>query len=269
MDQKKHTNISEHTLIIGASSPIAAAGIERFVSRNDRVSLIGRTDPSLSYLPEGADVQFYPFDLESVSAIPALYEQITWDKPLTRLCFFQRFRGTGDDWEGEFNVSIRATEQFIESFANDKRGDHTGRSIVIVSSPADSAIVLEQPLSYHVGKAGLSQMIRYYAGKLGNQGITVNGVKPNMVFKERAREFYEQNPDLVSLLNEVVPLGRMGLPSDIAEAVIFLSSAKSSYISGQILSVDGGLSVHENASLARLSASLFCEKLVDSRWKKG
>ena len=268
MDQEKQKNISEHTLVIGASSPIAAAAIEGFVSRNDKVSLVGRTEPSLSYLPKGSDVQFYPFDLESVSAIPELYEQITRDKPLTRLCFFQRFRGNGDDWEGEFNVSIRATERFIESFAKDKRGDQTGRSIVIVSSPADSAIVLEQPLSYHVGKAGLSQMIRYFAGKLGKQGITVNGVKPNMVFKERAREFYEQNPELVSLLNEVVPLGRMGVPSDIAEAVIFLSSARSSYISGQILSVDGGLSVHENASLARLSASLFCEKLVDSRWKK-
>jgi NAD(P)-dependent dehydrogenase (short-subunit alcohol dehydrogenase family) len=137
-----------------------------------------------------------------------------------------------------------------------------------VSSPADSAIVLEQPLSYHVGKAGISQMVRYYAVKLGKQGINVNGVKPNMVFKERAREYYEQNPDLIALLNEVVPLGRMGLPSDIAEAVVFLSSNKSSYITGQILSVDGGLSVHESASLSRLAASLFNEKLIDQRWKK-
>ena len=269
MDQQTHTNISEHTLVIGASSPIAAAAIEGFVSRKDKVSLVGRSEPSLSYLPEGADVQFYPFDLESVSAITDLYEQITRDgKPLTRLCFFQRFRGTGNDWEGEFNVSIRATEQFIESFAKDKCGDHTNRSIVIVSSPADSAIVLEQPLSYHVGKAGLSQMVRYYAGKLGKQGVSVNGVKPNMVFKERAREFYGQNPELVSLLNEVVPLGRMGLPSDIANAVIFLSSIQSSYISGQILSVDGGLSVHESASLSRLAASLFNKNLIDRRWKK-
>lgn len=268
MKHQKSTKNSEHTLIIGASSPIAKAAIEGFVSRYDKVSLVGRTEPSLAYLPKGADVQFYPFDLESISAIPELYEKITREKPLTRLCFFQRFRGTSDDWEGEFNVSIRATAVFIDSFGKDRPWDPTGRSIVIVSSPADSAIVLEQPLSYHVAKAGLSQMVKYYAFKLGKQGISVNGVKPNMVFKERAREFYGQNPELVSLLNEVVLLGRMGLPSDIANAVIFLSSIHSSYISGQILSVDGGLSVHESASLSRLAASLFNEKLIDQRWEK-
>jgi NAD(P)-dependent dehydrogenase (short-subunit alcohol dehydrogenase family) len=182
--------------------------------------------------------------------------------------FFQRFRGTGDDWRGEFNVSLRATEKFINEFVKNVPADYRDRSIVIVSSQADASIVLEQSLSYHVGKAGLSQMVRYYACKLGKQRIRVNGIKPNIVFKERAREFYEQNPELVSLFNEVVPLGRMGLPTDIADAVLFLSSEKSSYISGQVITVDGGLSVLENASLSRLAASLFNKKLIDPRWNK-
>jgi len=87
------------------------------------------------------------------------------------------------------------------------------------------------------------------------------------VLKPRAQQFYDQNPDLVRLFNRVTPLGRMGRPSDISNAVLFLSSDLASYITGQILSVDGGLSLHESASLARLAASIFNSDMEDPRWK--
>lgn len=260
----------EHTLIIGAGSPIAAAAIELFSARKDKVSLVGRNRPVSDIVDADSNIRFYSFDLERVTDIPLLYKDIisTAALPVTRICFFQRFRGNGDDWQGEINVSLLATERFIEEFASDGAAAGMDRSIVIVSSPADSDIVLEQPLSYHVGKAGLSQMVKYFACKLGKMKIRVNGIKPAIVFKERAREFYEQNDELVSLFIETIPLGRMGLPADIGNAALFFCSEQSSYISGQLLSIDGGLSVHENASLARLAASLFNKKLIDQRWNK-
>lgn len=261
--------MSEHIVIIGSSSPIASAAINSFLARGHRLSLVSRTAPPC---PPSADstsaTTFYPFDLNNLEGIADLFNLMSKnDGEVSRLCFFQRYRDTKDSWEGEVTVGLRATENFVKAF-HARTKIESDRSIVMVSSPADSNVVLEQPLSYHVTKAGLSQMIKYYACTLGSSGIRVNGVRPALVLKPRAQAFYEENPDLMTLFNRITPLGRMGQPSDIANAVLFLSSNEAAYITGQVLTVDGGLSVHESASLARLAASSFSTNLEDPRWRQ-
>jgi NAD(P)-dependent dehydrogenase (short-subunit alcohol dehydrogenase family) len=251
---------NEHVIIVGATSPLATEAARAFIARGDRVSLISRS--------EGSSVlNSYSFDLSDLAAIPALFQRIIDEAgAVTRICFFQRYRGgTENPWEGEYAVSLRATSQIIEQFKLQPVTDYD-RSVVIVSSPADSSVVLEQSAAYHAVKAGLSQMVRYYAVALGSTRIRVNGVKPAIVLKPRAQEFYDQNPDLVTLFNRVTPLGRMGRPVDIANVVLFLNSDLASYVTGQILGVDGGLSLHESASMARLAASIFNPDLEDHRW---
>lgn len=259
--------IDEHVIIVGATSPLAVEATRAFVARGDRVSLVSRNGSDHALNP-GDKASAYSFDLADLSAIPALFNEIVEQQgQVTRICFFQRYRdGADNPWDGEYAVSLRATSRFIEQFKI-QPATAQDRSVVIVSSPADSGVVLEQSAAYHAVKAGLSQMSRYYAVALGDVGIRVNGVKPAIVLKPRAKAFYDQNPELVSLFNRVTPLGRMGLPSDIANAVLFLSSDLASFITGQILSVDGGLSLHESASLARLAASVFNSNLEDPRWK--
>jgi len=261
--------MNEHIVIVGASSPLATATIQAFLARGEKVSLISRSGlPSAADLRSEGKAVVYSFDLENYNAVPDLLKNITEKGGrITRLCFFQRYRGGKDPWAGEYAVSLRATEKIIDEFGS-QSSPADDRSIIIISSPADSSVALEQPLSYHVVKAGLGQMIKYYASVLGPAGIRVNGVRPAIVLKPRAKAFYDKNKDLVALFNRVTPLGRMGRPSDIANAVAFLSSNEASFITGQILSVDGGLSVHERASLARLAASGFNKKLVDARWKQ-
>lgn len=251
----------EHILIVGATSPLATEAASAFVARGDRVSLLSRSPA------EAPPCQSYAFDLTHLDGIPGVLEDIIRDGgPLTRMCFFQRYRGGAENpWDGEYAVSLRSTSRFIEAFKA-QAPTVADRSIVIVSSPADSGVVLEQPASYHAAKAGLSQMVRYYGVTLGRLGIRVNGIKPAIVLKPRAKAFYDQNPDLVALFKRVTPLGRMALPEDIANAVLFMASEASSFITGQLLSVDGGMSLHESASLARLASSLFNEKLEDQRW---
>jgi len=157
-------------------------------------------------------------------------------------------------WGGEYTVSLRATQKLIDEFS--AQVSQANRSVVIISSPAATRVALEQPLSYHVSKAALSQMVRYYAVTLGPIGIRVNGIQPAIVFKARAATFYAQHPELVQLYERITPLGRMGTPEDIASAVMFLCSHSADFITGQILTVDGGLSLHEAASLSRLSNNL-------------
>jgi NAD(P)-dependent dehydrogenase (short-subunit alcohol dehydrogenase family) len=256
--------MSEHIIVVGASSPLAQAATAAFLARGDRLSLISRQGAGAT----GQNASAYAFDLGNFEDIPDLYARIVAKNgPVSRICFFQRYRdGADNPWEGEYAVSLRATAKFMEQFKA-AASDGTDRSVVIISSPADSGVVMEQSAAYHAVKAGLSQMVRYYAVALGGAGIRVNGVKPAIVLKPRAQEFYDRNPDLVTLFNRVTPLGRMGRPVDIANAVVFLSSELAAYITGQILGVDGGLSLHESASLARLASSIFNRDLEDPRWK--
>ncbi len=258
----------EHVLIVGATSPLASETTAAFIARGSRISLVSRSGrPALDRPADG--VRGYAFDLANLAGIGDFCASMAAEYgPFTRMCFFQRYRGGADNpWDGEYAISLRATSRFIEEGAAQPavEGD---RSIVIISSPADSGVVLEQSASYHAVKAGLSQMVRYYAVALGGRRIRVNGIKPAIVLKPRAKEFYDRNPGLVALFNRVTPLGRMGWPADIANAVLFLSSEQASFITGQILSVDGGLSLHEAGSLARLACSVFNPEMEDPRWKR-
>jgi len=261
--------MDEHVIIVGATSPLAAETGAAFQARGSRVSLISRSG-AVPAEASGAPTltAAYSFDLGDLADIPALFRRISDERgAASRICFFQRYRsGAENPWDGEYAVSLRATSVFIETF-HAQPPTAADRSVVIVSSPADTGVVLEQSAAYHAAKAGLSQMVRYYAVTLGERGIRVNGVKPALVLKDRAKQFYADNPDLVTLFDRVIPLRRMGRPADIANAVAFLSSDLAAYITGQVLSVDGGLSLHEAGSLARLSASVFNEGLADPRWQ--
>ena len=202
---------------------------------------------------EADKCQVYKYDLEKLDSLPVFFSQLrTEHGEVANLVFFQRYRGSEDLWGGECAVSLRATQILIDEYSAQSFQDDD-RSIVIISSPAANKVALEQPLSYHVAKAGLSQIVRYYAVVLGPLGIRVNGVRPAIVLKPRAAKFYDQNPELMKLYQVITPLGRMGVPEDIAGVVMFLCSQVAGFITGQILAVDGGLSLHEAASLSRLS----------------
>ena len=252
---------NEHILIIGASSPIAFSAIECFATEGYKLSLVCRSQPELQ---KNSDMEalctFFSFNLENIDDISSLFQEITKKNgEITRICFFQRYRGNNDSWEGENRVSIQATQRIIELFQS-YSSSRPDRSVVIVTSSADLEVHLDQPLSYHMAKASLGQIIRYSACILGTSKIRINGVKPAIVIKPRAEKYFKNNPGIVQLYDLITPLGRMGTPYDIANVVFFLSSEKSSFVTGQIISVDGGLSIHENASLARLIHSRISDK---------
>lgn len=121
----------------------------------------------------------------------------------------------------------------------------------MVSSIADRYVAPEQPLDYHLGKAGFTQLARYYALQLGPLAIRVNVVSPCVVAKDEASEFFDRNEWLVGRYQKFIPLGRMGRPQDIVNAIMFLASDQASYITGQNLVVDGGLTLRSHESLLR------------------
>ena len=95
-------------------------------------------------------------------------------------------------------------------------------------------------VAYSATKAGLRGLTMALAKELGPSGITVNCVEPGLIDTEMNKTL---DAETRAALVEETPLGRMGSPADVAAAVLFLASDKASFITGQILGVDGGFAV--------------------------
>jgi NAD(P)-dependent dehydrogenase (short-subunit alcohol dehydrogenase family) len=240
-----------HTLVVGGTRGIGRAVVRHFAAAGHRVSVIGRRQPAER---PRANVCHYSVELtDALLREETVKELVRQDGPPENVVFLQRFRGQGDGWQGELEVSLTATREIIESLRSHYER-RRGGAIVIVTSNASHLVAEEQSVGYHAAKAALRQMARYYAVTLGPLGVRVNCVTPGAVLKEESREFYLRNKPLQRLFREVTPLGRMGTAEEIAEVIAFLCSAKASFVTGQDIAADGGLSLLWQESLARKAA---------------
>ena len=124
-------------------------------------------------------------------------------------------------------------------------------SIVHVS--ALSGQISSPDIAAHaISSAALDQLTRNLAATLAPKGIRVNGVAPGGVLTETLRQSMSDEPQLKSALIARTPLGRLGEASEAAEAALFLISDKASFITGQVLTVDGGRSVLDPLAAANI-----------------
>lgn len=94
--------------------------------------------------------------------------------------------------------------------------------------------------NYVATKAGLIGMTKTWARELGRKGITVNAIAPGFIATEMVAKMPE---NVVDAMKAKVPVGRLGLPEEIASAYTFLASDEAAYINGTTLSVDGGMTI--------------------------
>ncbi len=234
-----------HAIVIGGTKGIGLTTARTLARDWDRVSVVGRSEPA----SPGDRVRWWKADAMDPKALVAALDEASLDAGAPgALVLMQRFRGEGDPWEGEIAATLNGSRAAIEWAAQQMIG---GGSIVAVTSIASTHIATEQPVSYHMGKGALAHMVRYYAATLGAKGIRVNAVAPGTTVKDEARGFYGSHPEITGLFADIVPLGRMGTSADVAELVAFLASAKASFITGQEIVIDGGVSVLGQEALAR------------------
>lgn len=237
-----------HCVVVGGTRGIGRAVVRWFASRQWHVSVIGR---SLSF-PEASmpNVKAFALDISDKEHSKAVSQDFlaTWGQ-ISALIFVQRFRGSGDSWEGEITTSLDATRTWIDMLLPnfDKPG-----SIVVTCSVACRLVATDQALSYHVAKAGLEALVRYYAVTLGPIGIRVNAVSPGFTLKEESQVYFLKQKVFCENLTKAIPLGRLGKPEDVAEVIGFLCSEGARFITGQNIVVDGGLSLLDHVSLVRL-----------------
>lgn len=231
----------EHVIVVGGSSGLGLATVKLFLARGFFVTVLSRRKPPVSELI--GQLVHIPIDLDRLEDFSIIQNSFSHAAGKIRyLIFTQRFRGTGDPWIGEMKVGLYATKLLVEGLLPhfSPTGD---RAIVAVSSVYANFIGSSQPVGYHVVKAGLNALIRYYSWSLGPRGIRANSIMPLSYVKDETRQHFEGKPELASLYTKFVPLGRMGDVNENVDAIDFLCSEKSSFITGQNLFIDGGTSV--------------------------
>jgi NAD(P)-dependent dehydrogenase (short-subunit alcohol dehydrogenase family) len=237
-----------HTLIVGGTRGIGRAIAFTMANAGHIVSVIARK-AVMANRPKV--VRLWSADLARPDSLPkTVAEILRVNGPLQSLIFLQRFRGEGEPWQSELDVSLTATHKLIE-LLQDKFAPGRANSIVILGSVAANLVTADQPAGYHAVKGALRQLARYYAWTLGPKGIRVNCVSPGIVLKTEAERFYRLNKDLVALYERISPLRRFGTAAEVASVVRFLCSDDASFITGQDIVVDGGISLAWQASLAR------------------
>ncbi len=94
--------------------------------------------------------------------------------------------------------------------------------------------------AYAAAKSGVNLLTKSSAAEYGSQGIRINAVSPGVIRTPGIEKYFEEQPQMAEGLKKAAVMNRLGEPEEIAEAVIFLSSDRASFITGQLLSVDGG-----------------------------
>ena len=238
-----------HALVIGGTRGIGRACVARLASDGYCVSVIARS--AASTMP-GGSVRVWQADVSDPVHMASILDQIVNENgSLSNLAFFQRYRGGETEWAGELATSLTATKAVID-WSKNHFVESGPRSITVVGSVAGRHIAPEQGLGYHVAKAGLVQLARYYAVEFGPLGIRVNCVSPGTTMKEESAQYYADNPQVVNRYLKVIPLGRMGTAADIADVVAFLSGPGSGFLTGQEIVIDGGASLVSQESLAQM-----------------
>ncbi len=142
---------------------------------------------------------------------------------------------TDEDWFNMINTNLTGCFNCCRAASKAMVSNHSG-CIVNISSMW-GLVGASCEVHYSAAKAGVIGLTKALAKELAPSNIRVNCIAPGVIITNMLKDFSES--DLEVLKNDT-PLSRLGTPNDIAEAVLFLCSDKASFITGQVLSVDGG-----------------------------
>jgi 3-oxoacyl-[acyl-carrier protein] reductase len=143
---------------------------------------------------------------------------------------------TEEDWDRVIEVNLKGAFNCCKAVVETMKAQHSGK-IVNVSSIAGKLGDITSAPGYGPSKAGVDALTKTLARQLSGYGIRVNGVAPHAIETEMSAQW---SPERRKEIIASIPLGHLGKPDDVAEAVLFLASDVASFITGEILDVNGG-----------------------------
>ena len=151
-------------------------------------------------------------------------------------------------FDQNFMVSLRLSQLVAKKMVNqnpNREKNQTIGCIVNLSSIADR-MILPESFAYSICSAAVNQLTKSMGVALAGQGIRVNAVAMGSIMSTSLREMIREDLDLHDQVKSATPLGRIADSDEAAMAVLFLASANSKFITGQIITIDGGRTLTEN-----------------------
>jgi 3-oxoacyl-[acyl-carrier protein] reductase len=144
-----------------------------------------------------------------------------------------------EHWQTVLQTNLGGTYNFCRAVAYPMMKRRAGR-IINVSSIAAEHVNLGQT-NYAASKGAINSFTRALAVELASRNVTVNAIAPGFIETDMSAAIRNKAGDLIE--KKMIPMKRIGKPEDIAHVAVFLASSDSAYITGQVLTVDGGLSL--------------------------
>jgi len=192
----------------------------------------------------GGEAWAYQFDVADFAETQKIFEEILAkfgridylinNAGITRDTLLMRMKE--EDWDKVINTNLKGAFNCVKGVVRVMLKQKFGRIVNISSVVAFMGNVGQA--NYVASKAGLIGLTKTLARELAPKGITVNAVAPGFIETDMTANLPEKIKEYI--LN-LIPLGRFGKPEDVAEAVAFLVSDKASYITGQVIHVNGGM----------------------------
>jgi 3-oxoacyl-[acyl-carrier protein] reductase len=236
-------------LITGASRGIGAAIAERFATLGMNVvihylhSHEAANDVARRCLALGANAMTISADIRSAEQIERMKEKLEKRDLIPNILvnnagishFGLLSDLSEDEWDDVMNVNLKGTFLCTKAFMPAMVSARYGRIINVSSVWGMSGASCE--VAYSTAKGGLNAFTKALAKELAPSGVTVNAVAPGAVQTDMMASF--DGEEIAALQNEI-PAGRLGQPDEIASLVYFLALPESGYITGQVISPNGG-----------------------------
>jgi 3-oxoacyl-[acyl-carrier protein] reductase len=237
-------------IVTGAGRGIGHAIAMRLASEGARVAVVSRTELNATRTAEEINAAYaglakaYAVDVADHAAVKKLADQVLTDfsrvdilvnnAGLTRDGLSMRM--SENDWDVVVDTNLKGAFNFIQAVERPMIKQRSGRIINIASVAGIMGNAGQA--NYAASKAGLIGLTKVIARELASRGVTSNAVAPGFITTDMTDVLPE---NLKTGVIGQIPLGRFGEPNDIASAVAFLASAEAKYITGQVLTVDGGM----------------------------
>lgn len=247
---KKIVVITGAGIGIGRATAFAFARAGWHVAVTDILEAEGG-EVAQSIVGEGGSAEFLPLDVTSTAATDALVAGletrhggidcivanagIAKKAPLATL--------TDAEWDRTLDVDLKGILRIVRAAAPAMRAKKAG-SVVALSSIMGVAYGWDEHAHYSAAKTGVVGLVRGLAVELAGDGVRVNGVAPGYIRTAQAlSKEHSLGPEGLEKAAEFIPMRRVGEPDDIADVILFLASPAARYITGQVITVDGGLLV--------------------------
>jgi 2-hydroxycyclohexanecarboxyl-CoA dehydrogenase len=243
---------SRVAIVTGAASGIGLGVARRFARDGHAVALLDRDGPAAETAAadlrdQGSTAFAVEVDVADWSAVAGAVARVRTELGPVGIVvtsagiesFDAATAITPETWERIIGVNLTGTFACIQAALADMIDAGWGRIVTISSSSAQSGA--PHMAHYSASKGGVIGLTKALARELAGAGITVNTIPPSLVDTPMARDAEARGLVRVDDMAAAVPLGRAGTPDDIAGACSFLCSDDGSYITGQLIGVNGGM----------------------------